>query len=231
MIEHFYNKTYGIYGPGFDRFILTDNKDIWVTMQTAELLSSKLPTVMFIMPKSELVNPTDYSLLNKLQYKIGPASISIARQYPQMKYIKKAEEIVYSGLAIDYTVEQIEHLKEFANYVHKLSYAIKFTETLYNPYDNTTFISNYIGLENIEELSHSTDRSNNDVFKLIRHAIYLSKTIEEINQQLIQIWLDNHTDQGYLITSFYSLIGKPVPDVLLDAIGQTMPKNLSVYIV
>jgi len=229
--ERFYkDHTYAIFAPGLDRFILTDNTDYWITMQTAELLCSKLPTVMFIVPRIELNNPTDYTLINKAQFKIGPSTISIARQYPQMKYIRDNKEIVFMGQAVDYTIEQTDNLKRFSNYVHELSYAISITEALYNPYNNSTFLEKYIGLENIEDLSHKSDRSKNNVFSLIRRTVYESNTIEEIKQNIIDIWLDNYHEQEYLISGFYNTLGESVPEQLKDHVVYT-PTTVSTYIV
>jgi hypothetical protein len=229
--KHFYRKhTYSIFAPGLDRFILTDTHDYWITMQTAELLCSKLPTVMFILPEIELNNPTDFTLINKSQHKIGISAISNARQYPQMKYIQNNNEVVYVGQHVDYTIEQMDNLKQFANYIHELSYAINITEALYNPYDNSVFLEKYIGLDNINGLTYKNGRGPNNVFSLIRRTIYESSTIEEIDQNIIKIWLENYNEQEYLIRGFYYTLGVNIPTELKEHIT-FIPITLSSYIV
>lgn len=229
--QHFYNNhTYTIFAPGLDRFILTDNTDFWITMQTAELLCSKLPTVMFIIPQTDMDNPTDYTLINKKNLKIGPSTITSARQYPQMKYHRNKNDVIYVGQPIDSNIEDILKLTEFAKYVHDLSYSISITEQLYNPYNNSTFLEKYIGVENIDNLIHKHDRSNKNVFKLLRRTVYDSMNIDEIKTNITQIWLDNYHEQEYLIQGFYHILQEPVPDQLKDHV-QYVPETVSTYIV
>ena len=53
----FYSSWYGkknanaIYAPGLDRFLLVDNYDLWLTMEVARILSSKIPTQVFLLAK------------------------------------------------------------------------------------------------------------------------------------------------------------------------------------
>lgn len=185
---------------------------------------------MFISPEVEMDNPINYTILNKGQFKIGPSSMSTGRQNPQMKYLRNKNDIVFEGKPVDSTDEQLERITTLAEYVHELSYAINITEALYNPYDNSTFLEKYIGLDNIDGLVHKKDRSHNNIFNLIRRCVYDGTSVEDIKQRIINVWLENHHEQEYLLVGFYQTLQESIPEQLKDY-TKYVPETVSTYIV
>lgn len=215
------HRKYGIYAPGLDRFILIDSNDIWVTLQTAELLSSKLPTVAYILnssaPDLTTSNCINYAILNKSNQRLNDVPITVSRQHPKLISLGADDKIVDLGLPADFTTIEKQsvllELQEYAKYVHKLSYIVNLQEALGNHYDNKSFSKKYIPEDWCKNFYIAGDRTNQNigVFEKIRHAIYFSLTKEELDNTIKEIWLEHITEQGPMMARFYNLLGQPIP--------------------
>lgn len=217
------HRKYGIYSPGLDRFILIDSNDVWVTLQTAELLSSKIPTVAYVLSDQAVDinndNCINFSILSKTNQKIGPSTISIARQQPQLNFLNNNNIIVDSGLPVDFLSSEkqqyLVELKDFSMYVHKLSYVINILEASYNSFNNKNFVNKYLPTE-WHTLEVCSDRSQSpiSVFDAIRQDVYLGNSVVEINTLIKQTWISHILEQGPVMARFYELLSQPVPEEL-----------------
>lgn len=222
------DRKYGIYAPGIDRFILIDSNDVWVTLQTAELLSSKLPTVAYVLNTSEQnINDTNcinYSILNKSNQRINNVSITVSRQHPKLIFLGPEDTITLAGHPEDYNTDEkqtaLTVLREYARYVHKLSYIITVQEAVGNHYNNKTFAEKYFPNEWNKDLYIAGDRTNQytGVFDKLKHAIYISSTIDELNDAIKNIWIEHVVEQGPMMAKFYEFLGQPIPPELKDKV-------------
>jgi hypothetical protein len=222
-------RIHGIYAPGLDRFIFVDYSDVWVTLETAEILSSKLPTMAYVLHTINFdfnsENCTNYTITNKTNQVVSRVSIVNRRQTPCLMFAPYATNpIEYVGQNMDYVTpekqEMIRRLQEYAQYVNDIVYVIRITNAMVNWTDGQSFIDKYVPSEFTNTIdgpmSHQYDRSSTErgVFFEIRHALYISQTIEEAEQRIIDIWILHHHEQEYLLTSFYRNLGREVPQAL-----------------
>ena len=61
----------GIYCQSFDRWLLINNQDFWITLETARVLSSKIATTVYVFSHLDIDNDDclEYMLLNKTKEK------------------------------------------------------------------------------------------------------------------------------------------------------------------
>lgn len=231
-MNHFYKdnlgnrRKYGIFAPGLDRFVFVDDTDHWMMLETAEILSSKLPTILYLLPTLDFDlnndNCLNYTVYNKTQERVGHRLTSIARQNPLLLVLNENNKIVFEGMAEDYQSEGkqeiLKRLQEYAHFALKQITAINITDAMLNHSSNRTFFEKYA--KNTDDIKFKTlaDRStiSEGVLKEIRHAIYVSITIDEAREKITQLWLDNYHEQEYLLSGYYRLLNEPIPDVLKD---------------
>jgi hypothetical protein len=232
-------RQYGIFAPGLDRFILMDDYDPWMTLQTAEILSAKLPTLVYLLPPMdhEVTNGNciDYTIFNKTQQKVVSSSIATGRQQPTLKFLYDSETVEYAGCPEDFKDPErndvLKRMQEYAQYVHRRVLAINLTDAFYNTANNRSFSDTIIPAEWTSELSSRADRSDTDkgVFAKIRNALYLANSIEEADQLIIKVWQEYSTNQEFLILGYYKIVELPVPDELQFA-KNFAPTSLSTFL-
>lgn len=243
--KHFYKNSrgevrqHGIFAPGVDRFILVDDYDFWITLETAELLSSKIPTMVYMLPptsnKITNLNCINHTILNKTQQKVGSSPLVVARQQPMLKFLYDQDELVEVGIPEDYKdparKQMLQTLQEFSIYVHKHVFAIRLTEAFYNPVNNLEFAKKYISSEWTANMKLKVDRSEleNGVFFQLRNALYLSSNINEAENRIIDIWNISPPDQIYLMAGFYKILNKPIPEELTNRITM-LPESFSPWL-
>ena len=227
----------GIFAPGLDRFILVDDSDFWITLQTAEILSSKLPTLAYILSPStkEMTNENclDYTIFNKTQQKVGPSSIACARQQPILKILYDADAVSYAGVPKDFEdrTDMLARLKSYADFVHTCVYAINLTESFYNVNDLQRFINQYTDTSWTKDIAAARDRSSLDkgVFFKLRNILYLSNNQKQAEKEIIDCWKNYSQDQSHLITGYYKIINQEIPEELAKTI-KLGPTNISTFL-
>lgn len=243
--KHFYKNSkgqirqHGIFAPGVDRFILIDDHDFWITLETAEILSSKIPTMVYMLPplndKINNLNCIHHTILNKTQQKVGSSPLVVSRQQPMLKFLYDQDEIVDLGIPEDYKdpirKQMLQQLQDFAIYVHKNVFAIRLTEAFYNPVNNLEFAKKYISPEWTANMKLKVDRSEleNGVFFQLRSALYLSSSIDEVEKRIINIWNVSPPDQVYLMVGFYKILNRPIPTELASRITM-LPESFSPWL-
>lgn len=227
----------GIFAPGLDRFILIDDSDFWVTLQTAEILSSKLPTLVYALPPSatDITNNNclDYTIFNKTQQKVGPSSIACARQQPTLKMLYDADTVSYVGVPKDFEdrSEILFRLKSYTDFVHICSYAISLTESFYNVNDLQKFINQYTETAWTENIKAPKDRSDLDkgVFFKLRNILYLCDNQEQAEKEILECWKEYSYDQTHLMIGFYKILDRDIP-AELEHLVKAIPKNISTFL-
>lgn len=241
--EYFYinkfgrKRSYGIFAPGIDRFILVDYHDFWMTLQTAELLSSKLPTMAYVLPAIKLdidnSNCINYTIADKTQQKVGPSSMIVGRQQPMLKFLYASDKLSYDGIPEDYKdrLEILNRIMLYAQYVHKRVYAMNLAEAMHNIKNTSQFVQRYVDNNWMQGLTSRPDRSELEkgVFFELRKILYLSDSPEEAESKITAFLKDNIADQAFLVNSYYRILEVPVPADVELAIKQG-PKKLSTFL-
>ena len=81
-------------------------------------------------------------------------------------------------------------------------------------------------------LKSKVDRSatDNGVFFELRHALYMADSIEDAEQQILDIWKHHYHEQQYMLHGFYKIWNRPVPEELAD-VATYKPETVSTFIV
>jgi hypothetical protein len=229
----------GIFAPGIDRFLLIDNYDFWMTLETAEILSSKLPTLVYLITPLDSgmthENCLDYTIFDKTQQKIVASSIATGRQQPILKFMYENDTVAYAGCPEDFKDPErnsmLKNIQEYARYVHRRVLAINLTEAFYNSANNRHFADTHLPAEWTAQVSSRVDRSELDkgVFHELRKVLYLSNTPEEADAEIINIWKKYSANQEFLILGFYKIVDLPVPEELSFA-RHFVPNTLSTFL-
>lgn len=244
MWEHIYelpngtHRKYAIFAPGIDRFILVDNYDLRSCLETAEILSSKLPTVSYVMPNLDFEINTDncinYTIFNKTEQKYGIKSILITRQVPMNKFLLTKDTLSFEGIPADYDSEEgrkiLEKLTNYAKFVHDRVYVLMTLETFMYLHNNANFINKYIpsSWSNDFLLKHDWSDADKGVVSEIRHALYISQSIEEAEERIKNIWARCANDQWRLMVAYYKDLSTPIPEDLQHLIN-ALPQNFTPY--
>lgn len=226
-------RTYGIYSPVIDRFLLVSDLDLWAVFETAELLSSKIATIVYVLPyhggEISQINCLNYSIENKNSQKIGNSSISNARQIPILRFLYDDELLIESGIPEDYKNENqsLRDLQEYAQYLLESITAVNLADIYYNQASTERFEKFF----NERELSFRKDRSKsqNGVFAEIKKILYFSNSKIEAENNIIEMWKTHSEDQPHLAIGYYKILGKELPEDLVSLISKR-PGNLSISV-
>lgn len=210
------NKIIGIYCQAFDRWLLITEHDFWIALETAKVLSSKIATTVYIMPKSELTNDNcmDYMLINKTTEKRGMAADLISSQIPTLKVLNNSNNIMFAGLPEDYKHPAgkfaLAKLKEYANFVHKYVTAAQLCNVLVNHQDNKTFSRDYLPKEWYDSVTSYGDRTKIDdgVLNEVKRILYFSNDIKEARVNITNILQKEYKKIDWIVDSFYEMIGE-----------------------
>ena len=207
----------GIYCQTIDRWILVDNYDFWITLQTAKLLSSKIATTVYVLPNNingmDDTNCLNYMIFNKTAKKIGKGAELIRNQIPMLKQIIDPNQISFVGIPEDFKNQQgidtLTTLKEFVDYLNKCTYAIEMCMNVTNYLDNKIFSENYIPKELLIDVSSYADTSTHQegLFRLIRKALYMSNDIIHARESVNEVWRKNIRVK-WMRNIFYKIIGE-----------------------
>jgi hypothetical protein len=237
-------KKFAIFAPGLDRFILIDNYDRLILLQIAEILSSKIPTMVYVLPEDtgnlNDSNCMSYTIFDKTQQKVLSSPIMAARQQPITKFLSNEAKIVEVGIPKDYVnnIEILDRLAEYVYFVKKNMYAINQTEDFCNAFDTSKFANQYLDSTWIDQVSIKSDFSNlkNGVFFELKQILYFSNSVEEAELNIINLWKCNSEDQDHLMRGYYKMLGVKVPEILPTKVDDnkayypTNPKNLSQFL-
>jgi hypothetical protein len=175
-IEYFYTdvnqnkKKNGIYCPVLDRWLLVDHRDFWVTLETARALSSKIASMVYILPNNigamDNENCLNFAIFDKTSHKKGEAPDLITGQLPNLRILKDPRQIIDTGYPEDYKSEEgiymIKELKAYTDFVNKCMYGIMLTQEYQNFHDNKRFSDEYLPKNFVESVTPYYDRSDSE---------------------------------------------------------------------
>ncbi len=223
--KKFYTGCYAIYAKGLDRFILVDNHDLNVTFQTAELLSSKVSSIVYSVNHSTLDNSNcfKFHIIDKTKEKIGYSSILVSGQTPVYRFIDHTN---IQELSTNDNDSNLNELIEYANFVHQCSHAVSLIEKIFN--NNSFILKKVIQQNEIESLTISlnTMLDSEQIFFKIRQALYISDNKDTARNKIESIWNEHSNDRVWMKDRFYKILQEESPQFNLD-----IPSSLSEYLV
>lgn len=215
FIDRVYQQRFGIYSVGFDRFVLVDNKDVWVMLETAEILSSKISTVVYIIPNdsSDLTsaNCTEFSLLDKRSQKTATTPLLFSALTPSLRTL-----LDNSLIRTDNTVP--DEVTEYTKFVYLHCFALNFTEAIAKYDENAKFSKKYLDNDWISTLTINDTRDSLDggLYFQIRKILYLSNSIIEAEEKINSLWFNHSGEQRWVRDLYFKIINKEQPESFKD---------------
>jgi hypothetical protein len=210
-------KRSGIYCQIFDRWLLIDSYDFWITLETAKILSSKVASIVYVLPNAATdinnENCLEYSLLDKAKQLKGIHPDVIRGQVPILKVLEEADQIYFQGLPEDYkegaSLSQLNQLKEYVTFIQTSLYAVNLIDAQ-NYDDNRSFAEKIVPEEWLTTISTRKDRTNIEegVIKKIKQILYFSNTVEQAETEISNVLNDIHKSVPGMAEYYYRLIGK-----------------------
>lgn len=222
----FYSAWYGkknanaIYAPGIDRFLLTDNFDLWLTMETARILSSKVPTQVFLLgkdvPEFDNTNCLETTIIDKRKYIINGSNILTARQVPSLHALLEPDSVANVGIPRDYQTgthkEMLDNLRSYSLFVLRNIHAITIADSIKNITPFEEMVKDYLP-DHIPEIEIPQDQSlsTKGIKKEIKSILYTSLSVKEALERIEDVWFD----YGYNLPDFrdmyYYFMGLEIP--------------------
>ena len=202
----------GIYCQVFDRWLLVDSKDFWITLETARVLSSKIATTVYVFPENELNNDNclEYMLLNKTTEKRGAVADLISSQLPTLKFFGENAEIRNMGYPVDYEFDDLKKLQDYAKFVQRYVYAIEVSNAIANHHDNMSFANKYFPKNWIDDLYTYSDRTEfaDGIFNELKRILYMSENVEEAKRKMTLALKKNYNKIHWIVDEFYLMLGE-----------------------
>ena len=181
-------RKYGIYCHSFDRWLLIDNYDVSATLETGQLLSSKVANIIYALPNNILDmnnnNCLDYTIFDKTGYVRGKFPDVIKGQTPLVKIVDHPAQIYLQGVPEDFkeadALNKLKELKQYAEFVHNYVYVLKFLNAN-NWDDNASFSKTILSDQLLEGVSLRKDRSNLEegLISEIKKILCFGMSVEE----------------------------------------------------
>lgn len=200
---------FGIYSTGIDRFILIDKYDLWVTLTTAKLLSSKIPTIVFCLKDEVPHFPAGDTLFLTIANKSVHQSES---QTPSLSRLNGTTSVVDAGPPIDYSsneqIEMLAKLQRYAEFVQKTLYAIKLANAICNV-DDHKFFAGLLDSTVTDSLLARYDHTVTDsgLLQSIERILYLAPDINTAIREIDLVWQGTRGRNESFRTIFYNLSG------------------------
>jgi hypothetical protein len=211
FIDQVYQKRFGIYSVGFDRFVLVDDKDVWIMIEAAEILSSKISTVVYIIPDDESgltsSNCAEFSLLDKRSQKTATTPLLFSALTPSLRTLLENSLVKTDSVIPDEVIE-------YSKFVYLHCFALNFTEAIAKYDENSKFSKKYLDNNWIKTLSinDTRDNLNGGLYFQIRKILYMSSSIIEAEEKINSLWFNHSGEQHWVRDLYFKIINKAQPE-------------------
>jgi|HubBroStandDraft_3_1064219.scaffolds.fasta_scaffold03961_6 hypothetical protein len=195
---------YGFYSPAVDRVILVDSRDLFLSLQSAILFSSKL--LLLVVPFDPARHPIDNSTCYfwAPHYRIPQSAYHLPQIFP---LVGGAKKLVYSGPSPHTPQDEIVQAQEHLAFVVQASHALYLCEAVHNINDPAPYYKFFPEFQPAE----TADRR---CFRQVEDILYSFGSIEEAMRQIDQILsadLLRPARQRYYARFNSLLYGRPEP--------------------
>lgn len=223
------NTYYGLYSPPIRRFLLVDYHNIFALFKTAQVLSSKINTVLFILPaEQQLPKMTNDNCLRftfqHTKYQ-KESSGSDVKQSPTATFLKadKSTKLIKANLPAEFNNEdrrkKLLETQTYAQYVNNCLHAIMLTSIIHQ--------QAHIQQEQDEYYSFFFNKPQQPTLVTqIMNVLTFAENISEAQSQIKKFWINLITEnlnkrvfwpekvknelQNHC-SEFYEIVGTAVP--------------------
>ncbi len=213
--EPFYGNMV-LYSPGIDRVICLDQYDPFTAVESAQILSSKLPLVVGVT-RSQDIDPArclEFSLRDK-ELMFAFSSIFYSRQWPSFRRLTGGFE--YLGWPTDYRDEPargyLTQLRDYAEFVCQCVKAVKITNLIFNVLPMQQIVGQYLQQDWPVEVSVPADNTEalRGVSASILQILYDCDSVKSATAAINELW-KTIPDVVLYRNQFYQLLGVQQPD-------------------
>jgi len=213
-----------IYLPGVDRFLLADNFDPWITLEVAEILSSKVPTQVVLLgegiPGLNNLTALEQTIRDKTTMVIQGANVLVARQTPSVRKINGADSIITVGWPEDYASSEAKamllKLREFGFFCLRVCHALKIAESLHNLVPHKKYMEEYFSDMVPDNFTVPIDQTEfpKGMSNTIKHILYMATDVEDAMAEIENAWALHSAASPHIRETFYKFVGMPMPSAL-----------------
>ena len=227
---------YGLYSPPLRRFLLIDHHNIFALFKTAQVLSSKINTVLFILSKEEnYPQMTNENCLrftfqhNKFQHESNGQGL---KQSPTATFLRadRSVKIIKANLPAEFNYEdrkrKILETQNYAQYVNNCMHAIMLTEIIYQQIHIEQEQDEYNSFLFNKPLEPTL---TTNVMNILTYAENIEAAQSQINTFWLKIITENLNKRVYYpekwkrelqkhCSEFYKILGADTPDNIQTAI-------------
>lgn len=227
----FYSSWYGkknanaIYAPGLDRFLLVDNYDLWLTMEVARILSSKIPTQVFLLakdvPEFDNTNCLETTIIDKRKYVINGSNILTARQVPSLHVLTEPDSVANVGIPRDYQTgthkEMLDNLKSYSLFVLRNIHSITIADSIKNITPFEDMIKTYLP-DHVPNVKLPQDQSlaPTSIKNQIKSILYQSQSVKEALSRIETTWFEYGYNLPDYRNMYYYYMGLDTPQRLKE---------------
>ncbi len=224
----YFKKTNGntIYLPGVDRFLLADTFDPWITLEVAEILSSKVPTQVILLgeglPGLSNLTILEYTIKDKTGLVIHGANILVARQTPVIRKINGADSVINVGWSDDYITPErrtmLLRLQEYGLFCLRICHALKITESMNNLVPHKKFMEDYFPGMTPDNFTVPIDQTAfpQGISKTIKQILYMANSPTEALAEIENAWAEYSHAIPKIRETFYKIVGLEMPPKLIS---------------
>jgi len=217
--------SYALFSPGIDRFILVDDYDPWVMLETSQVLSSKISNIVYVLDQETKYFDNRDCLLHTTKHKVeekiygGPTVMSHRQSSFMMKI--RPNSIIEAGWPIDFNksdrIEALLKLKEYSMFCLRMIHSLNIAFNFKNPFPEKHYLENFFKDEYPKDFIVRADNTTctEGMVSLIKNILYSSNSIEDALDQIDQAWR-THSQNDILgfRQSFYFVAGLKQPNDL-----------------
>ncbi len=217
---------YVLFSPKISRFILTEKYNPFILFETAQILSSKLSTIVYII--SDKNNAPTINNENCLFFSIqhaahpqDPANINFVRQIARM--IVLDTNLYKPGYPADFLEEPkktlLSTLQEYAMFCLRCMHAINWSINTNDPYAEKDhhekyYLENFFHQPQVKQFSDNVLKQST-LLATIKNILYECESIEEALPKIIDAWKphikQDHTNR---LKVFFDILGTTTPKQL-----------------
>lgn len=218
MIDKLYeSRLNGIFCQTLDRWILVDDKDFWVTFETAKVLSSKVATTVYVLPSiyADIITPENcclWSILDKTAEKRDGVPDVIVSQMPTLRLFRETNAIYEAGSPKDFSDPEgklfVGRLLSFVAYVQRILYAVEISNALVSHKNFMQFSREFFSEEMTTDLSafNSAAKADIDFRTEVKRILYHADDIFDASVKINRaIFNKEFSKDRALLDLFYEL--------------------------
>jgi hypothetical protein len=213
--EPFYGNMV-LYSPGIDRVICLDQYDPFTAVESAQILSSKLPLVVGVTRSQDIdpVRSLEFSIKEK-DLMFAFSSIFYSRQWPSFRRLSSGFE--YLGWPVDYQDEPARgyliQLKNYAEFVCRCVKATQITNLIFNVLPMQEIVGKYMdnNIPSVMNVPSDNTDSVRGISADILQILYDHDSVESATQAINELWKAT-PDVVLYRNQFYQLLGIQQPE-------------------